>query len=292
MPTPAPPPPVLPGQAPATASHAAASGAGTTSGAPAAQPSGAPGPVPATGAQPVSAAGTVVAPDPAAPASAGAAFHPGPAGSGAAGTAPGTPTSAAPAPGAPAPDGLAPAAPAGTAPHLQGPAPGLQPPAGSFQAPAVSPVPGTGHPAAPAAPPAALATQLSRPVTALAGKAPGEHVLVLKVTPEDLGPVTVRALIGADSSVRVELFAPTDGGRDALKAVLAELKRDLAGSGLNASLDLSSRNQPGEPGAEGSRRGPAQQHPGRSPAGRDDDAPQPDRRPRLSDDAPSLNVMA
>uniref|UniRef100_UPI0025EF015A flagellar hook-length control protein FliK n=1 Tax=uncultured Arthrobacter sp. TaxID=114050 RepID=UPI0025EF015A len=194
--------------------------------------------------------------------------------------------------GAPAPAGQAPAAPAGAAPHLQGPVPGLQPPAVGLQAPTVAPVPGTGTAATPAPPPAALAAQLSRPVTALSGKAPGEHVLVLKVTPEDLGPVTVRALIGADSSVRVELFAPTDGGRDALKAVLAELKRDLAGSGLNASLDLSSRNQPGEPGAEGSRRGPAQQHPGRSPAGRDDDAPQPDRRPRLSDDAPSLNVMA
>jgi flagellar hook-length control protein FliK len=174
-------------------------------------------------------------------------------------------------------------------PHLEGPV--LQPPVGAIQLPAAaSAVPGTGNAAAPAPPPAALAAQLSRPVTALAGKTPGEHVLVLKVTPEDLGPVTVRALIGADSSVRVELFAPTDGGRDALKAVLAELKRDLAGSGLNASLDLSSRNQPGEQGAE--RRGPAQQHPGRSPAGRDDDAPQPDRRPRLSDDAPSLNVMA
>jgi flagellar hook-length control protein FliK len=157
---------------------------------------------------------------------------------------------------------------------------------------AASAMPVAGTAAAPAPPPAALAAQLSRPVAAMAGNAPGEHVLVLKVTPEDLGPVTVRALIGADSNVRVELFAPTEGGRDALKAVLAELKRDLAGSGLNASLDLSSRNQPGEPGADGSRRGPAQQHPGRSPAGRDDDAPQPDRRPRLSDDAPSLDVMA
>ncbi|MHA7264743.1 flagellar hook-length control protein FliK [Arthrobacter sp. TMN-37] len=190
-----------------------------------------------------------------------------------------------------------PAAPAGPAPAQQPPVPGLPVSAAPVQAPATaSAAAGAGATASavPVPPPAALAAQLSRPVSALAGRAPGDHVMVLRVTPEDLGPVTVRALIGADSSVRLELFAPTDAGREALKSVLADLKRDLSGSGLNASLDLSSRNQPGGPGAEDPRRGPGHQHhqPGRSAPGRaQDDTPQPDRL-RLSDDLPSLDVMA
>ncbi len=167
-------------------------------------------------------------------------------------------------------------------------------PAGALQPAApLGPEPGA---APPPAPPAALAAQLTRPVIDLAGSGGGDHVMILKVTPEELGPVTVRALIGADSSVRVELFAPNDAGREALKAVLAELKRDLAGSGLNASLDLSSRNPHGEPGSGEFRRGPA--HPPdtpREPSG--PPAPVPDlqhpaHRPGPSDAVPSLDVMA
>ncbi len=67
--------------------------------------------------------------------------------------------------------------------------------------------------------------------------------MTVHVTPDALGPVTVRAHVGADG-VRVELFAPTDGGRDALRAILPELRRDLTGAGLSGTLDLSSQNQP------------------------------------------------
>ena len=68
--------------------------------------------------------------------------------------------------------------------------------------------------------------------------------MTINVTPDNLGPVTVRAHISA-GDVRLELFAPNDAGRDALRAILPDLKRDLAGTGLNANLDLSSGNQPG-----------------------------------------------
>ncbi len=89
----------------------------------------------------------------------------------------------------------------------------------------------------------ALPSQLARPIFTLAGAGRGEHVMTVHVTPDILGPVTVRAHVGADG-VRVELFAPTDTGRDALRAILPDLRRDLGAAGLSGSLDLSSQNQP------------------------------------------------
>jgi flagellar hook-length control protein FliK len=98
-----------------------------------------------------------------------------------------------------------------------------------------------------------LAAQVAAPLFTLAGVKPGEHVLTINVTPDNLGPVTVRAHVTVDS-VRVELFAPNDAGRDALRAILPDLRRDLAGSGLNANLNLSSQNQASEQGASGQGR--------------------------------------
>jgi flagellar hook-length control protein FliK len=98
-----------------------------------------------------------------------------------------------------------------------------------------------------------LSTQVAAPLFTLAGVKPGEHVLTINVTPDNLGPVTVRAHVTIDS-VRVELFAPNDAGRDALRAILPDLRRELAGSGLNANLNLSSQNQASEQGAPGQGR--------------------------------------
>ena len=126
-------------------------------------------------------------------------------------------------------------------------------------APAVAPsgAPLLQVPAAAAAPsvpaaPAQLHTQLAKPVFSLLAAGDGEHVMTLKVTPESLGTVTVRAVIGADG-VRLELFA-ADAGREAVRAVLPDLRRELAGSGFNASLDLGSGSRPDdEPGSEQQR---------------------------------------
>jgi flagellar hook-length control protein FliK len=106
---------------------------------------------------------------------------------------------------------------------------------------------GTSQPAPVAVPPGAqtLAAQLAPSVLTLAASAPGEHVLTIRVAPENLGPVTVQAHIGADG-VRIELFSPTDAGRAAMHAVLADLRRDLAGTGIGASLDLSDRGAPAQ----------------------------------------------
>lgn len=103
----------------------------------------------------------------------------------------------------------------------------------------------TSAPTAQAPVPATFTTQVTKQVFTLATTAaPGEHVMVLKVTPENLGPVTVQAHI-TGTSVRIELFAPTDAGRDAIRQVMPDLKRDIASSGLQTQLDLSSGNHPG-----------------------------------------------
>lgn len=79
--------------------------------------------------------------------------------------------------------------------------------------------------------------------------------MTVAVNPESLGPVTVQAHISA-AGVRVELFAASADGREALRQILPDLKRDLAGAGLNASLDLSAGSHAGsQPGGGQDTRG-------------------------------------
>ena len=103
--------------------------------------------------------------------------------------------------------------------------------------PAPGPVSGTGAPAAQAPVPTpaqqpALQPQLAKPLFTLAGAPHGQHVMTLKVSPEDLGPLTVRAHVDG-AGVRIELFAPGDTGREALRGILPELRKELAGAGLS-----------------------------------------------------------
>lgn len=72
--------------------------------------------------------------------------------------------------------------------------------------------------------------QLVGPITALAAGPHGERTLSVNIAPEALGPVTVRAHLGHEG-MRVELSAPTEAGREALRAMLPELRRDLAATG-------------------------------------------------------------
>ncbi|MET1044185.1 MAG: flagellar hook-length control protein FliK [Microbacteriaceae bacterium] len=135
---------------------------------------------------------------------------------------------------------LAGSQPAAAEPAAQAPASVVSAPIATAPA-APTAAPSAPAPAAPPAPAPSLNTQLAQPLFSLAGARPGEHVMTVQVTPENLGPVTVRAVITADD-IRIELFSPSDGGRDALRQILTDLRRDLAGGGLSASLDLSSKD--------------------------------------------------
>ena len=74
--------------------------------------------------------------------------------------------------------------------------------------------------------------------------------MTLQVTPEDLGPMTVRAQIDA-AGVRIELFAPGDAGREAIRGILPELRKELADAGFGASLDVSEHSGPGSAARDG-----------------------------------------
>ncbi|MGP0224759.1 flagellar hook-length control protein FliK [Paenarthrobacter sp. NCHU4564] len=128
--------------------------------------------------------------------------------------APGVPQPATP--GVPAPTQAAPAVVLHAQPH-----PGMQP-----------------QPPTPHQP---LTHQLAQPLFTLASGNPGEHVMTVQVSPEDLGPLTVRAHIDG-AGVRIELFASGEAGREAVRHVLLELRRGLEDAG--ASLSLSSHNNP------------------------------------------------
>jgi flagellar hook-length control protein FliK len=79
---------------------------------------------------------------------------------------------------------------------------------------------------------------------ALRSAGAGTHVVTVTVSPESIGPVTVRAHV-TDGSMRVELSAPTDQGTAALHALLPELKRDLSQAGANTAVSVASPNSDG-----------------------------------------------
>jgi len=111
--------------------------------------------------------------------------------------------------------------------------------------------------AAPAVPVArtVLLPQIAAPVVALAQSPDGDHSITLTVSPENLGPVTVRAHISG-GAIHIELHAPNDLGREALRAILADLRRDLAAAAPQASLLLSTSDDgPGTPNPQTSPHG-------------------------------------
>jgi flagellar hook-length control protein FliK len=94
--------------------------------------------------------------------------------------------------------------------------------------------------AAPVPAPVPLQSQIAGPVFTLAQGTAGEQTITITVTPENLGPVTVSARTSA-GSMHIELFAPSDAGREALRVLLTDLRRDLAVAGIHTSLNLSTQ---------------------------------------------------
>ncbi|MCV0336158.1 flagellar hook-length control protein FliK [Microbacterium sp.] len=131
---------------------------------------------------------------------------------------------------------VATASPSPTATPTATPGDAALPPVGTTPAPA--PVTSVAAPVAvPTARPALL-PQIAAPVVSLAQAPDGDHSLTLTVSPENLGPVTVRAHISG-GAIHIELHAPNDLGREALRAILIDLRRDLAAAAPHASLLLS-----------------------------------------------------
>ena len=135
-------------------------------------------------------------------------------------------------------------------PEAPAPSQGVPSPVAVVQAPASTAVGPVATVAAPSPPAPTLHAQVSGPVFGLVGAGDGDHVLTLSVTPDNLGPVTVRAHISG-GELRIELFAPHDAGREALRALAAELRRDLAGIAPSASLSVSDAKEAPAQGAPG-----------------------------------------
>ncbi|MBT1002803.1 flagellar hook-length control protein FliK [Paenarthrobacter sp. DKR-5] len=305
----------------AQAAHPAASAASAAAVGPAVALS-APGPVAATGRQPKGPAkeGTVQAALPAdkdgAALAAGQGAVPAPGGPSSAVAAPAPAASAALAPAAVTPGAAVVTAAAAPAPQA-GPGRAAAEPTvtavaakdpGTAAAPQFAQV-AAATPAAPATPaqaanpvhtpvavPAGIAAQIARPVFTMARAPEGTHTLTVQVNPENLGPVTVQAHISA-GNVRIELIAANSDGRDVLRQILPDLKRDLAGTGSQATLDLSSGGQPGYQQGAQDREGSARTAQAGYPAARGERPPpaaghaQPSRPGSYGTDT-ILDVMA
>ena len=94
---------------------------------------------------------------------------------------------------------------------------------------------------------APLHRQLLGPIATLAAGPNGERTLSVNIAPEALGPITVKALLGGEG-IRMELSAPTDAGREALRSMLPELRRELAATGSGTITVSTSADSPSTPG--------------------------------------------
>ncbi len=136
------------------------------------------------------------------------------------------------------------------------------PSATSLLSGAAASAPSTGAPdaappaaAAPAAARSPLAQQLTAPVMSLASRGDGEHTMTVRVSPDDLGPVTVKAHISG-GSIAIELVSGSAAGRDALRALLVDLRRDLAVLAPHSTLAVATTDAPrGDQGSTGAGTG-------------------------------------
>lgn len=147
----------------------------------------------------------------------------------------------------------------------------------------VGSVTGSSADAAPSAP-RTVAAQVAPAVLSIVQRPVGTHQLTMTVNPDTLGPVTVRAQISAGGEVRVELVGATDAGRDALRTIVADLRRDLAAVMPHASLALGSSTS-ADAGA--TDRGPSF---GADGSARDQGSGERDRGRAAIDEAPDPSV--
>ncbi|WP_029068263.1 flagellar hook-length control protein FliK [Jonesia quinghaiensis] len=89
-----------------------------------------------------------------------------------------------------------------------------------------------------------LVNQLKGPLVHLKQAANGDHSFSVRVTPENLGPISIRAHVTSDG-VRIEITCVNDTARDAIRPLVTDLKKELQGSGLQADLNLGHGSQSG-----------------------------------------------
>lgn len=159
---------------------------------------------------------------------------------------------------------------------------------GSTGVAATAPVPASaplssapGEAAAPTVAPRSMAAQVAPAIVHIAQRPTGTHQITVTVAPEATGPVTVRAHIGPGGEVRIDLAGATEASRDALRALVGDLRRDLAaviphahlsvGSALTADAGTGDRGASGGMGSDPS-------DPGRGSRS-DDTAPPASARP-------------
>lgn len=107
---------------------------------------------------------------------------------------------------------------------------------------------------APVHPP--LLKQLAAPLATVINAASGQRTMNIHVAPESLGPITVSAQLGP-AGLRVDVSAPTDAGTQALRALLPELRRELAVLGQGTVQVLSVPHDATAAGNAGSGAGQA-----------------------------------
>lgn len=181
---------------------------------------------------------------------------------------------------------------------LPGPQPGS--PATTL-APVASPAAATAMPVsspeAAASTNRAVAAQVAPVVVSIAQRPMGTHQLTMTVNPDSLGPVTVRAHISAAGEVQVELSGATDAGRDALRTMLVDLRRDLAAVMPHATLNVShgaSADTAGDRGQQGAGDASPEQGSGDRDAqrGRSDQRRGAEQSPDLSRIIPTTSSAA
>lgn len=94
-----------------------------------------------------------------------------------------------------------------------------------------------------------MAEQLSRPLVNIARAGDGQHTITIGVAPENLGPVKVQAHVDG-KHLRIELVTPSAASHDAVRQVIADIRRDFAAQGFTADIGVTQQGS-GSTGSQG-----------------------------------------
>jgi hypothetical protein len=129
----------------------------------------------------------------------------------------------------------------------------------------------------PYATPTEVSAQMLAAVAPLRHSPDGVHRMVLQLHPAELGAVQITAEL-REGTIHLQLHGATEVGRDALRASLDDLRRDLSDAGISAgSLDVGGEAA-GSWGRQGSGPGGGSLGDGAGEGGRGAARPEPQER--------------